>query len=473
LDGLDLLKPMIDIQVVGGAAGIDGSVIRDSLVRLQYTSKQGKGRMPMFNLELDNENGKVFNWSVAVIGLTLRIQFGYAARMSKPYLATVRAVKAAHMPYAGGQGGQRPNSPRPDVYGMVIMEAQAHDWPLNWRPEAHNWGPSEPMRLSQAIKRIAQLQGYPTNKIHVEEGGTNDPVGVWQIRDDETVLGFMERHAKADMGYVVKASDKEIHFHSRTWSYAAQEDIAYFIGPDLLSFSVDGDYTLNTQKVAGKGFNALLGLRTTHVVGPEGLPTGALGVAPGGMKNGKVKPTGPDSKPGKVVAEDSISPRDVVTSISSKVVTSAVRRLVSVAQNKWVIKMTLVGNPVVTEGVGLILDNFGPVVDGVWIAKEVEHRIDNDGYTTMVSAVGKKTGAGQCTTRSVHIDDLRANYKLGALAVTTCGGRNYNKRGQLKTVKRKKGSGKSRPVSATKSLFGASASRSGYDSGHGAGKVPR
>jgi len=70
------------------------------------------------------------------------------------------------------------------------------------------------------------------------------------------------------------------------------------------------------------------------------------------------------------------------------------KRLSAAALNRWSIKMSVVGNPVVFENDGILLDNFGPVVDGMWIAREVEHRVDMDGYSTHMTLKGKSTGRG-------------------------------------------------------------------------------
>lgn len=459
LDDTTVLKPLIDIQIVGGPAGITGDIIRDALVKLQYSSKQGKGRVPLFNIELDNSSGMVFNWAMLVVGLTLRIQFGYASRMSKPYLATVRAAKAANL---ATSAGRNPASPRPDVYGTVILEAQAHNWPIHMRPDKTNWGPSEPMKLSQAVRRIAQYLGYSPKKIFVQDGLAGDPVGCWQIKDGESFAEFLERHAKGDMGYVVKVSDKEIHFHSRTWKYEPTEDISYFIGPDLLSFQVDGDYTFNTQLATGKGLDALTGLAQVHIGDPSKMYTGALAIAPG--SGGTKIPVGPDQKPLPGKALDSVRPTEIISTVARKTASAAIQRVITAAQNKWNVKLTLVGNPLIEEGTGIILDNFGPVVDGVWITKEVEQRFDSEGYTTIVSAVGKRTGTGACTTQSVHIMNNEGKMYTGAFAVTTCGGRFDKKHGWKKPKAINKKRAKASTVSETKSKVVVTPS-AGYMSG--------
>jgi phage protein D len=376
LENYKLLSPWVSFEIMGGPAGVTGSDLRDALVSFKF--KDVPGKVAKIEMQFDNSEGRFLNFAVLLIGLKLKLRFGYANLLSRPYLVPIKRIKAGSM----GGGGKGVQSSQPDVYGIVSMEAPASVFGSKFRPEDDVWAPTSPMPLSRAIKQIARKYGFRETKIFVQEGlgidtGKESLFDSAQIQENETVLAFLNRKAD-ERGAVFYLRGNEFHWHRRDWKLRPHDEITYFQGPDLLNFALEGDYNLNLTRVKSKGLNPKTGALFSTIYDSQGQSIG-LGTTP--LRRGALP--------------KSVQPTDIVTTISKKSAEAGIRRMLKHVLNRWKAKLTLVGNPTIFVGSALNLVNFGPVVDGTWYVREVEHKIDGRGFTTVVQVRGKKSSSSR------------------------------------------------------------------------------
>lgn len=375
LEGHKLLGPRTKLEVIGGPRDVTGALLESALVEFKYIDEPKKHAKVI--LKFDNSSGRIFNFGVAAVGLKLKIRWGYENLMSRTFWAPIKRVRALTM----GQPTKSLVSPHPDPYGTVEMEAQVFRTKLHFDPENDKWAPAAEGPIPTIARSLARRYGYKENNIFIQ---TSHPDGKSlaydksQIKVGETVAKFMARKAD-ELGWTFSYDHAKFHFHQEGWEGTkAEEVISYYKGPDLLSYEIDGDFRLNVSQAKSKSINPITGQRISYVWGKE-MPVGAMGLPP---TRNKKRP-------------EDIGPKDIVVSISKKALSAAVRRVVNHARRKWTIKLTLVGNPRIFRGTGLLLDNFGPIIDGLWYVKGVEHTINvGSGYITTLSAVMKKPAKG-------------------------------------------------------------------------------
>jgi hypothetical protein len=315
----------------------------------------------------------IFNWGVAVVGLKLKIRWGYETIMSRTFWAPIKRIRALAM----GQPHRSLVSPHPDPYGTIEMESQPFRTKLHFNPDDDKWAPAAEGPLPTIARTLARKYGFKENKIFIQ---TTHPDGKSlaydrsQIKSHETVAEFLDRKAE-ELGWTFQYTGGEFRFHQEGWDKMQTEEvISYYKGPDLLSYEIDGDFRVNMLAAKCKSINPLTGQKVDYVWG-EDMPVGAMGLPPA---RNKKRP-------------DDVGPKDIVVSISKKAYQAAVRRVINHAKNKWAIKLTLVGNPRIFRGTGLALENFGPIIDGLWYVRGVEHTINvGSGYITTVTAIMKR-----------------------------------------------------------------------------------
>lgn len=413
LASIDTLKPVWKIEVVAGTKSLSSSILEGALMKLQYVSRQGKGQVPRINMEFDNSSGKVFNPLVMAVGLKLRVSFGYDGYMSRAFTAPVKSVKALAM----RDPGREPDSPRPDVYGTVLMEMHLHKHIMHLHPEKNDLNSKGPIRISEMARKIARWAGYRDDQIHIQTGlgmgsgggPKEETVSESQIPDGETAMQFLRKLA-VQRGFWFSATEDGFHFRRLDWQVKPVDVISYFEGPDVLSFNVEGDYALNANNVKGKAINPRLGQFVYHTLtgtntGMWALDTGQSSLP---IKGAGGTPSGTQKVP------DVINPTDLVSDVSSRLLESTTRRMWEHAHKKWTIKLTTVGNPLIFEGDAVVLDNFSAIIDGIWIVTEVEHRIDGEGYTTLMTMKDVKKGGGPSgPILPVYVYDERTGTNVG------------------------------------------------------------
>lgn len=367
LEGYEVRGPNVKFKVLAGPSNITGKDLQDRLVRFVYEDEPTrKSKLPRVTMDFDNTDGKILNAAVPIIGLTLKVTFGYNQNRSRPFRVVVSRIKANIVRDAGG--GTR--TPAPNAYGLVTLEAKAYNPKLHWRPN-ENIGTFRNMTPSQIARQVARQSGFSEKKIFIQDtdltGNPQEPIEEVSMEEDETVLQFVKRLAAEQgfEGFEAKVSRGEFHFGSPKNIPQPIEEIAFFKGPDLLEFNIDGDYRVNVNKVTGRGYNPKTG---TAVVTDASGNVGSVV---------RFKPSRQNSD-----VTESLSKNDVIVSVDSRVNAKTLARLASHIRRKWKINMKIVGNPRCFAGFMLQLENFGPFVNGKWYIEGSRHTFDQDGYTT-------------------------------------------------------------------------------------------
>lgn len=383
LAGWDTRTPRVLIDVTGGPIELSGNDLTRSLMKFVY-NEVPKSK-PKVRLEFDNSSGMLFNYGVLIIGLKLKIRFGYDRYMSPPFSVPIDRIQAMSI----GEPGKPVVSPHPDVYGTVAMEGYAYPYKAHKSASTDEWRTTGPMTLPQIAKALALKMGFSTSKIFVQDklddGTAPDKQVYIEIPAVDTVSTFLQQRAQ-DIGFEFYISKNEFHFHTNNWQDYPVETIEYFKGPDLLSFEVDGDYTTNVTKAHTKGINPSTGKRIAWLFDSQGMNARVI-YGPLGSQTPK----------------DTISKTDIIPALSKKARIKGIKRVLNHVHNKWRLRMSMVGDPVLYMGRTLELANFGQVVDGHWYIREVEHVIDTNGYTTNLVARGRKRGGGGAGGCGVNI----------------------------------------------------------------------
>jgi hypothetical protein len=391
----------VKFDIIGGPDFLKGSDLEQALIKMEYIHTVRE--RPKFIFEFNNTSGKIFNFGVLLAGLNLKVRFGYQHVMSRPFKVPVVRIAAASV----GQPGVNPRSPRPGVYGTVKFEAKVHNWKLSDKPDKDifvGYG----VKLSTAVRQIARAQGYRENQIFIQEGLAlnNQPEPILDqvhIHGMESAEQFLKDHAKF-RGFNYSATRKAFHFHADDWKPQLCEAISYFKGPDLISYTIDGDFRMAVSQVTAKGVDPKSAKPVTYTFNQatnnvEGVIASSSG------KRGDTNP-------------ESIAPNDIIVAISRRAIEKAARRLVNHIKNKWKIELTLVGNPSIFVGKALALDNFGPLLDGQWFVKEVRHVIDTtNGYRTIAKVQSKKASkASAGMVVPIFVFDPETNDVVGVIA---------------------------------------------------------
>lgn len=430
LAGIQVRSPSVRLQIIGGPASISADQLLKHLVSFKYIDVPKK--LPKITFEFDNSDGTIFNFAVLLVGLKLKVSFGYENYYSRPFIVPIKTVEATTL----REPGRRIHSPKPDVYGLVRMTGYVYNWPISFRPDEDVWESTSPMTLSQAVTQIARKYGYREKNIHVEKAigqlGEKEPTfDKLSVLAGETVGEFIDRKAR-EQGFMFRHNDKEFHWHSEGYKLLTADSIEYFKGPDLLSFSIEGDYSVNLLRATAKGIDPKTGKVVTALFNSQASIGGAIMVQP---LRSKTTPK-------------LLQPTDIVTSVAKKAGTAAASRLLTHVANKWKLRLVVVGQPRWLSGLGVQLGNFGPVVDGLWHIREVEHVVDSSGYTTTALCSQRKRTGNSCAV--VHAPLFNAAGLITGVAGVTQAickkgkkGKNKKPRNSLQTKYRRAGRSRS------------------------------
>ena len=370
----DALNPRVHFnEIRRGPANITALDLEKRLMKFEYVDE--RKNPSKVTLEFDNSDGAIVNLAVLMVGLKVRINFGYDSLRSRTFDIVVQKVKGTMV------RSPTTTSPAPTAAGVVTMEGRLISPKANRAPhkDVGHW---KNVKLSTVVKQIARSLGYRETKIFVEEKDLNgDPEPHFEevvIPEDMTYKVFLEQ-AAAYMGFELIFGRREFHFHSEGFKKAPKEVIEYFYGPDLLEFGFDGDWKINMAKVRVGGLN--LRQRKFFI----DVTTGRRGVA-------ALNYSQQQKRPGASVEE-------VIRAIPESKRIAAARRMQSQLRRKWAINLTLVGNPRVLRGMTMVLGNFGPLIDGEWYVRGCQHTFDTNGYTTTLKLRAKGGRGGGCPRR--------------------------------------------------------------------------
>lgn len=404
----DTLNPRVHFnEIRRGPANITALDLEKRLMKFEYTDERKEPNRVI--MEFDNSDGAIVNMAVLMVGLKVRINFGYDTLRSRTFDVTIYKVKGAMV--------RSPTtiSPAPTSAGIVTMEGKLTSPEADRAPHA-DVGHWKNVKLSTVVRQIARSRGYRENKIFVEDrDASGQPEPILEeviIQDDVTYESFLTQ-AALFMGFDLVFGRNEFHFHSEGWRKAPKEHIEYFYGPDLLEFGFDGDWRLNMAQVRVGGLNTRS--RKFFI----DVESGRLGVS-------SVSYSAQQSRKGASVEE-------VIRAIPESKRIAAARRMETQLKRKWAVNLTLVGNPRIMRGMAMTLGNFGPLIDGEWYVRGCKHTFDTNGYTTEIKLRAKSGRGGSCPRRLKFFLDPETS-RLGVAAIVC----NLQKKKKGKKGKRKK-----------------------------------
>jgi len=361
LAGFDCLTPSVTFDLLQAPPNITGKDLEQRLLKFEYVDEPRK--KPEVEFVFDNTDGKIVNMALLFVGLKMKITFGYEGLRSRPFVVTITKIKAAPVRAPSTE------SPAPGSWGMITMKGTPQSPKVHWRPEA-DVGTFRNMKMADIVRQLARRMGYRESQIFVQDGtGLDDSADTVfdevTINENETLEEFLIERAR-ERGFVFRHQRNEFHWHQDNWKGFGAEVVECFYGPDLLDFSIDGDYNMNVRGVKAKAIDWRKRLAIV------------LGTKPGDRGLGFT---------------DELSKQDIMTALPAKLRQAAAKRLINLSTNRWLVRATLVGNPKVFRGTAIDFRNFGPFLDGHWSCQGVRHVIDNIGYTTDIGL--KHVGKGK------------------------------------------------------------------------------
>lgn len=356
LQGIDPKNPRVRFGVAPGSA-LSGLDLNQRLVSFEYSEELGKGDEKV-DLVFENSDGELMSLDRIALGVALDISWGYPELWSPVRRLVIRKIKGgvarAGARLAGGNA-------------TVVYEGHGKLVDMNRIVAADAPRVFRNIKVSDIAAAIAKRNGFAGSTVFVEDTEQVHEQVVMTVGESEAQ--FLHRLARMEKNFTFSISDKGFHFGSERID-PPTETIGFFYGPDVLTYEVEGDWTLPnpdtvvvSRPTVGGAVDKTTGRTAAGLVGRFGRPTAE-----------RVR---------------SLSSFDEVLGPPSRTADKmAVRRLEKAAFNSWKLKLTVVGNPRIFVRTTLNLDNFGPLLDGLWLVRKVKHRIES-GYQTTVE-MGRK-----------------------------------------------------------------------------------
>jgi len=381
IGGYNATHPHVRLKILSGPKSVTSRQLENRLVHFAYINEPKK--FPRFELHFDNSDGLAMNLAVLILGLKLRITWGYDGLLTpRPYDAVLRKIK--------GTGVRAPDtvSPMGDAAGVVIMEANCHKVAAHLRTGANKRiKGTKGSKVSTLAEKAADALGYRLHKVFVEGGrgssvmpltGQDWWMDSFETATDESLWQALERLAdSAGLEFYVEGD--EFHFHSFGFPRAPARELTYFKGPDLLKWGVEGDYKTNLQ-----GVKVIAHDKDKNLLFSYDAKLKRRSVASSTVK--------------EIMARKAITPTDVIKAIKPRARQKAMVRRARQIQNRWKMKLELVGDPRIFRGTAMTLKNFGPIISGEkggkWWVRGAKHVIDGNGYTTTLELRGNSGKGG-------------------------------------------------------------------------------
>jgi phage protein D len=347
-----------------------GIPLWERLVKFEYTESLKKNDEKV-TLVLDNPDGELTQLNRIALGVSLRLTWGYPTLESPVRTLVVRKIKGlvsksgGHMVPAASGGS-----------ATVTYEARGKIVDLNTILARTGTRVFLNMKVSDVVREVAKRNGFEGDNVYIED--TGEILEMVAMKVGESEAHFLHRLANLESNFAFSISDRGFHFGPEGTG-PLFEQITFFEGPDVLSWEVEGDFTLPVPTTSTP--RGLFGFEGASAYGPP--VTGATTLVEfAGRRDAEVVRT-LDERFEEFLAPPSRS--------ASK---AAIRRMEQAAFATWKIKLTVVGNPRLFVRMGVNLINFGPLVDGPWFIKEVTHTIDENGYVTVILLRRKGFGPG-------------------------------------------------------------------------------
>lgn len=410
--GLRHWEPTLDIVP---ARGFREQVIKNFRDRVISFQLEDDFRKPLdkCTLVLNNNDGALMDINSLALGVTFSISFGYFGGLAPPRLMQCRKMKGAFR--IGGLGPE--SAPNTTAGGTVQLELLSQVWNMNmFRAVSQTSRATQPSSISteetvteftddalgftesrrllfvrktipDIVRILAREQGFDGPSLLVQDLDNEPVYDDYVIPSDFSDAEWIADKAK-ERGWTFAIDDDGFHFHTPNFEPANIEpvELGWFNGdPDVLRWDIDGDLNV-PQNVAVRGSD-----RRSEIILGIGQGTRSVGSksdAEGGFNRNTlvINDKGPG---GKRLSPDLL----LSTSDPTRKQIARVERVLSRAENKWKLKMTVVGNPRLKARRTLNLKNFGPLVDGKWFIRKAIHKYAaNQVYLTEIEA--RRRGPG-------------------------------------------------------------------------------
>jgi hypothetical protein len=410
IGGYDYLHPHVRMKILSGPKSVTEKQLYERLLHFEYRNEPKK--KPKVEMHFDNSDGLAMNLAVLILGLKVRVVWGYDDLLSKQYDVTLRKIK--------GTGVRSPEtkSPMADAMGIVKMECDVAPAGVALLIDGNNKVWKKGGKISTIARRVAKQMGITAaKKIFIEKPGDvpaapikfTDPVQrYFEVYDDEDMWSALNRLAvTAGLDFYIEGD--EFHFHSSGYlGGAAANVLSYFKGPDLLRWDIEGNYAINLQ-----GVKALSHDRDKAATYTYDQVASKMGVALTG-------------KAAEVLNRAPLKPKDVIRAVKASARAHAGGRYMRQIRDRWKLKFELVGDPRVMRGTKLMLDNFGPIIDSqdsktAWNVHGMRHVIDTSGYTMYLTLRGVRTTAARGSHVVYTFDPVTGDHGVAVVATKNFG----------------------------------------------------
>jgi phage protein D len=246
--------------------------------------------------------------------------------------------------------------------------------------------------VTDAIRQLGVQYGYTGQTLIVDDMQGEETLEEIVIPASMSDAEWIQDKAR-ERGWVFAIDADGLRFHSpdRRSRPVDIEALRWFAGdPDVISFEVDGDLTLPARLVT----NGVINERMAGSFQSLSTGTGNPQDDENGESNAPPAEVGVSSVPFVIERRRRAQPMHGEQALESTGVSERTRvrteRVLNKQLNRWTLKLKLVGNPNVRARRDLLLNNFGPMLDGKWWVRKAIHSYQaNQVYITEIEAKRK------------------------------------------------------------------------------------
>lgn len=392
---LNYWTPMLHLEALRGFPAQQVATLQDRIISFELEDDYRLNDKA--TLTLDNSDGQLLDLDSLALGAIFNVSFGYPGAMTTPRALHCKAIKGGARIGTGGRTAataaiRNSGSSSATGGGVVTMELWSKIWGLDlFRARAKIGG--DPDRqlvytnktIPDIVRDIAGQYGYKGAGLLVTDLEGEAKHESYTIPAKMSAAEWVHDQAKRRR-WVFSIDADGFHFHpprALARDAATIEHLRWFMGdPDVIEWSVDGDLRVpQAAEVVGMQNESRYGTTEGADLQSDDVPAGpdAVSVEPGvpqtmsSQQATRVRtPIGVlQGKAGKPIGIDRLLSVPNPTRRQREQAEAQINRGI----NRWILNLTLIGNPRVHARKPLSLSNFGPMVDGVWWTRKAIHAV--------------------------------------------------------------------------------------------------
>jgi hypothetical protein len=348
-------------------------------------------------LTLDNSDGMLLDLDALALGAVFNISFGYPGAMTTPRALYCKAIKGGARIGTGSRTAataqiRNSGSSSATGGGVVTMELWSKIWGLDlFRARAKIGGDPERQltftnrTIPEIVRDIASQYGYKGAGLLVSDLDGEAKHESYTIPAKMSAAEWVQDQAKRRR-WVFSIDADGFHFHPpRALARDAHtiEELRWFMGdPDVIEWSIDGDLRVpQAVEIVGLKDESKYGQVEGQILQSDDVPAGpdAVSVEPGvpaTLPNNQATKTRTPigvtlGKAGKPIGIDRLLSVPNPTRRQREQAEAQINRSI----NRWILNLTLVGNPRVHARKPMSLSNFGALIDGTWWTRKAIHAV--------------------------------------------------------------------------------------------------